>query len=58
MAQRFKDFYPQYTRLYDAIAEKQDKGLGVGKEEREKLWAMHEELRKMKELIEVASKRQ
>lgn len=58
MAQRFKEYYPQYGKLYDAIAEKQDRGEVVGKGERERLWEMHEELRKMKELIEVASKRQ
>lgn len=58
MAQRFKEFYPQYGRLYDAIAEKQEKGETVTKGERERLWGMHEELKRMKEAIEVASKRQ
>ena len=58
MAQRFKESYPQYVKLYDAISRKQQDGQGVGKDEREKLWAMHEELRRMKELIEDASKRQ
>ena len=58
IAQRFKDFYPQYTKMYDAVAEKQRRGDNVTKEERGKLLEMHEELRRMKEVIEVASKRQ
>lgn len=58
LAEKFRDtYYPAYTKMYDAQAAKEASGVAVGKEERERLWAMHRRLEQMKMEIRRASLR-
>lgn len=59
LAQKFQDqYYPQYAKMYDSMAERQASGERIGKAEKDKLWEMHERLNQMKREIEAASRRE
>jgi RNA polymerase II elongation factor ELL len=57
-AKKFREnFYPQYVKLYDSIAERNSKGETIRQEERDKLWRMHHRLQELKREIGVAAKK-
>lgn len=59
LAEKFRNqYYPAYAAMYDALAAKEAKGEKVGKDERDKLWAMHRRLEQMKREIQIASERE
>ncbi|KAK4892041.1 hypothetical protein LTR27_009391 [Elasticomyces elasticus] len=59
MAEKFRDqYYPAYAAMYDAQVAKEAKGEQVGKEERDRLLAMHRRLEQMKREIQTASERE
>ncbi|TKA53272.1 hypothetical protein B0A55_13348, partial [Friedmanniomyces simplex] len=59
LAEKFRDqYYPAYAAMYDAQAAREGKGEGVGREERERLWAMHRRLEQMKREIQRAGERE
>ncbi|EMC98612.1 hypothetical protein BAUCODRAFT_375823 [Baudoinia panamericana UAMH 10762] len=59
LAEKFRDvYYPAYAVMYDAQAAKQAKGEKISKDERDRLWAMHNRLVQMKREIETASQRE
>lgn len=56
LAEKFREvYYPAYAKMYDEL---EARGVGVGREERERLWAMHKRLEQMKREIEGASGRE
>lgn len=58
MAEKFRDqYYPAYATMYDEQAAREARGERVGREERERLWAMHRRLEQIKREIRKAALR-
>nr|POF17091.1 rna polymerase ii elongation factor ell1 [Quercus suber] len=58
LAEKFREYYPRYEQMYEALQLKQDRGHQVGDDEKEKLWTMHKRLEEMKRQIERAALRE